>query len=188
MPSSLTTLLPFVLGFSPHLPVSVCGTGDWLLIAAFLASVESAASVLFSLPVKVSNHPAYFTTGLSPLLSPTFSAVGSAYPSVSPRLLTSFVSTGISTCYPSPTPFGLCLGPDLPWVDEPSPGILRFSTVKILTSLSLLIPAFSLLPRPHVLPVMLRPITLRSPTNAFLHSAASVYGLAPLIFGAGSLD
>ena len=27
MPSSLTTLLPKALGFSPHLPVSVCGTG-----------------------------------------------------------------------------------------------------------------------------------------------------------------
>ena len=28
LPSSLTTLLPLALGFSPHLPVSVCGTGD----------------------------------------------------------------------------------------------------------------------------------------------------------------
>ena len=27
LPSSLTTLLPLVLGFSPHPPVSVCGTG-----------------------------------------------------------------------------------------------------------------------------------------------------------------
>ena len=27
LPSSLTMLLPLVLGFSPHLPVSVCGTG-----------------------------------------------------------------------------------------------------------------------------------------------------------------
>ena len=30
MPSSLTTLLPKALGFSPHLPVSVCGTGAQL--------------------------------------------------------------------------------------------------------------------------------------------------------------
>ena len=52
----------------------------------------------------------------------------------------------------------LGLGPDLPWVDEPSPGNLRLSTVKILTLLSLLIPAFSLLFRPHVLPIMLLPI------------------------------
>ena len=27
LPSSLTVLLPSALGFSPHLPVSVCGTG-----------------------------------------------------------------------------------------------------------------------------------------------------------------
>ncbi|EDS05860.1 hypothetical protein CLOSCI_01950 [[Clostridium] scindens ATCC 35704] len=27
LPSSLTMLLPSALGFSPHLPVSVCGTG-----------------------------------------------------------------------------------------------------------------------------------------------------------------
>ena len=38
LPSSLTTLLPLVLGFSPHLPVSVCGTGALVYTAAFLAS------------------------------------------------------------------------------------------------------------------------------------------------------
>ena len=48
------------------------------------------------------------------------------------------------TCFPSTTPFGLVLGPDLPWADEPSPGNLRFSAGLILTVLSLLIPAFSL--------------------------------------------
>ena len=50
LPSSLTRVLSFVLGFSPHLPVSVCGTGTFQLLAAFLASVKSSASVLFSLP------------------------------------------------------------------------------------------------------------------------------------------
>ena len=38
MPSSLTTLLPLALGFSPHLPVSVYGTGTHETIAAFLGS------------------------------------------------------------------------------------------------------------------------------------------------------
>ena len=61
------------------------------------------------------------------------------------------------TCCPSATLFSLTLGPDLPWADEPSPGNLRLSTAKILTLLSLLIPAFSLLPRPHVLSIMLHP-------------------------------
>ena len=35
LPSSLTMLLPFVLGFSPHLPVSVCGTGTSVLNSGF---------------------------------------------------------------------------------------------------------------------------------------------------------
>ena len=42
---------------------------------------------------------------------------------------------GISTDYPSPTPFGLGLGPGLPWADEPSPGNLRLSAEGILTPL-----------------------------------------------------
>ena len=36
LPSSLTALLPSALGSSPHLPVSVCGTGALVTIAAFL--------------------------------------------------------------------------------------------------------------------------------------------------------
>ncbi len=36
-------------------------------------------------------------------------------------------------CFPSPTPFGLDLGSDLPWADEPSPGNLRLSANGILT-------------------------------------------------------
>ena len=71
---------------------------------------------------------------------------------------------GISTCCPSDTPFGLSLGHDLTWADEPSPGNLRLSTARILTLLSLLIPAFSLLPRPHVLSIILLPTTECSST------------------------
>ena len=62
---------------------------------------------------------------------------------------------GISTCCPSATPFGLTLGPDLPRADEPSPGNLRLSMDRILTYLSLLTPAFSLLTAPQLLPVLL---------------------------------
>ena len=47
LPSSLTTLLPSVCGFSPRLPVSVCGTGAYITIAAFLDSVDSETSLLF---------------------------------------------------------------------------------------------------------------------------------------------
>ena len=38
LPSSLTILLPSALGFSPHPPVSVYGTGSLYTIAAFLDS------------------------------------------------------------------------------------------------------------------------------------------------------
>jgi|SRR4051794_25101923 hypothetical protein len=43
-------------------------------------------------------------------------------------------STGILTCFPSTTPFGLALGPDSPSMDEPSGGTLRFSGHWILTN------------------------------------------------------
>ena len=64
-------------------------------------------------------------------------------------------STGISTCCPSTTPFGLALGPDLPGADQLYPGNLRYSAWRIPTSISLLIPAFSLLNTPLLLPVQL---------------------------------
>ena len=50
----------------------------------------------------------------------------------------------------------LILGPDLPWVDEPSPGNLRLSAAWFLTRLSLLIPAFSLVCTPRLLTLTLR--------------------------------
>ena len=62
---------------------------------------------------------------------------------------------------------GLSLGPDLPWADEPSPGNLRLSTAKILTLLSLLIPAFSLLSRPYVLSIILLPTIECSSTTQY---------------------
>ena len=65
-------------------------------------------------------------------------------------------STGISTCYPSTTSFDLALGPDLPRADQLYSGNLRYSAGRILTFLSLLIPAFSLLTTPLLLPVQLR--------------------------------
>ena len=46
LPSSLTKVFPLVLGFSPHLPVSVYGTGDRTRIVAFLGSMDSAPSLL----------------------------------------------------------------------------------------------------------------------------------------------
>ena len=48
LPSSLTMLLPLVLGSSPHLPVSVCGTGTSIqYLQTFLASVILETSLLY---------------------------------------------------------------------------------------------------------------------------------------------
>ena len=66
-------------------------------------------------------------------------------------------STGISTCCPSATSFDLTLGPDLPRADQLYSGNLGYSAGRILTFLSLLIPAFSLLKSPQLLPVLLLP-------------------------------
>ena len=82
----------------------------------------------------------------------------------------SYSSAGISTCCPSATPLGLALGPDLPRADQLYPGNLGYPAVRILTLLSLLIPAFSLLITPLPLPVQL----LRyndAPLPMYLHTS-----------------
>ena len=63
----------------------------------------------------------------------------------------SYCSTGISTCCPSATLLSLTLGPDLPRADQLYSGNLRYSAWRIPTSISLLIPAFSLLNTPQLL-------------------------------------
>src|SRR5699024_7169506 len=75
---------------------------------------------------------------------------------VPPSLKTNYSCTAISTCYLSPTPIVLSLGPYSPRADEPSSGNLSQSVDGILTRLSLLTPAFSLLSAPHVLAIMLQ--------------------------------
>ena len=82
----------------------------------------------------------------------------------------SYSSTGISTCCPSATPLGLALGPDLPRADQLYPGILGYSAWRIPTSISLLIPAFSLPAPPPPLAGRLRrrrnaplPVHMRAP-------------------------
>ena len=53
LPSSLTTLLSFVLGSSPHLPVSVCGTGVHINIYnLFLPVTLNTSVLLFPSPLR----------------------------------------------------------------------------------------------------------------------------------------
>ena len=99
-----------------------------------------------------------------------------------------YCSAGISTCCPSTTALALALGPDLPREDQLYPGNLGYSAERILTFLSLLIPAFSLPVTPRLFSVSLRrdgnaplPITKVIPQLRYRV-------LAPYIFGAGPLD
>ena len=155
LPSSLTMLLPPALGFSPHPPVSVYGTGTVQTIAAFLGSLDSEASLLlFRSTSRITISYELFYIGSAPRLYRSF--LSRLFLSFCVPTVLLYSSTGISTCCPSATPLGLTLGPDLPRADQLYSGNLGYSAVKILTSLSLLIPAFSLLKTPQLLPVLLR--------------------------------
>jgi hypothetical protein len=76
--------------------------------------------IVFLRPVNVSNASTAFHSQLQlSLLRPSVPTT---------------MSTGILTCFPSTTPFGLALGPDSPPMDEPCGGTLRFSGHWILTN------------------------------------------------------
>ena len=156
MPSSLTMLLPSALGFSPHPPVSVYGTGAIQTIAAFLDAWLTLFPTLISVRITSSDCRTDLPIRLLPCLRRAFHSrlvLSTRVPTV---LL--YRGTGISTCCPSVTSFDLALGPDLPRADQLYSGNLRYSAGRILTFLSLLIPAFSLLNSPLLLPVQLRPV------------------------------
>ena len=147
-------LLPSALGFSPHPPVSVYGTGTWQTIAAFLGTDSTRFVTSSSLHITLLDYTADLPTVLLLRLYRSFHSRLELCPCVPTVLLP--CGTGISTCYPSTTSFDLALGPDLPSADQLYAGNLRYSAGRILTFLSLLIPAFSLLYSPQLLTVLLR--------------------------------
>ena len=99
-----------------------------------------------------------------------------------------YSSTGISTCCPSTTSLDLALGPDLPRADQLYSGNLGYSAVRILTLLSLLIPAFSLLNRPRLFSVPLHPVK-NAPLPIGIHQSHS-FGVVfqPRTFSAQDLS
>ena len=113
LPSSLTIVRSLTLGFSPHLPVSVCGTGTSDLTSGFSWQREIECFQPYrpphhSLAYQYADLPTYKPHCLdtlnqrrahSILLRPHF-------------VQTIFGGTGISTSCPSPTAFALGLGPD----------------------------------------------------------------------------
>ncbi len=68
-------------------------------------------------------------------------------------MLPQLVNTGFQVLFE--IAFVLALGPDLPRADQLYSGNLGYSARRILTFFSLLIPAFSLLKSPQLLPVLL---------------------------------
>ena len=156
LPSSLTMLLPPALGSSPHPPVSVYGTGPFRTIAAFLGGGLALFATLFHSTSEASLLHACFPTCHGSSLCRAFHSRLALFRRV-PAVL-SARGAGIFTCCPSGTPPGLPLGPDSPGVDQLYPGNLGYSAGRILTFLSLLIPAFSLPYSPPLLPVWLRSV------------------------------
>ena len=149
LPSSLTMLLPPALGFSPHLPVSVYGTGTWYTIAAFLGSRNRTLPYLCLVRVTDSDCETDLPVSLLPCLPRSFHSRDVLSFCVPTVLM--IRGTGISTCCPSATLLSLTLGPDLPRADQLYSGNLGYSAWRIPTSISLLIPAFSLLKSPQLL-------------------------------------
>ena len=115
LPSSLTTLLPSALGFSPHLPVSVCGTGTSSIHTAFLAIGHRR---LHYCPFGVRSLTPRSTSGGVRL----FQCV---------PVLNNFGGYGIFTVCASTTPSGLALAPDLPQVVQPCLRNLGYSAIMI---------------------------------------------------------
>ena len=159
MPSSLTNgypvrlailLPPTCVGLRyGHLNIYLSSFSRQREFIGFVTSFHSSSSPSLSTCVLHYKPASRFDHGFSiPVVRLSFCVPASNYCG----------GTGISTCCPSCTPFGLHLGPDLPWVDEPSPGNLRLSTGRFLASLSLLMPAFSLVYCPRPLPLTLLPV------------------------------
>ena len=93
LPSSLTMLLPSALGFSPHPPVSVYGTGTHKAIAAFLGTWLTYFATFISLHVTSSDCRADLPTRLLPRLYRSFH---------SRLMLSTCVPTVLSMCGTGP--------------------------------------------------------------------------------------
>ena len=85
LPSSLTIVLSLTLGFSPHLPVSVCGTGTLNLASGFSRQREISCLLTFVTPSQLNLVECGFAYIQTSLLGHALPAACSAYPSVSPH-------------------------------------------------------------------------------------------------------
>ena len=153
-----------------------------LSLAAFLASVKPTSSLLVFGPHQHSALERVLHYVPASYLAPALPSTGYAAPPVS--LLRPNDATAVQEFLPVVhrlRHYVLALGPDLPWVDEPSPGNLRFSAAWFLTRLSLLIPAFSLVCTPRLLSLTLqRAYIAPLPLYPKVQSQTSVEGFSPV--------
>ena len=101
------------LGSSPHLPVSVCGTGSTTNPHSFSRHKPHTLRLIRLVYTRGNQRPVVLRSCVT--------------------MLNNCTGYGISTVCASTTPCGLALAPGLPWADEPSPGNLRFSAIMIPT-------------------------------------------------------
>ncbi len=183
--SSLTRVISRALVFSTCLPVSVCGTGTCIFLSSFswqrrikdFVTIFHSSSCLRIMKCGLSCTSPYSLERLTnwALALPFCVTASSSYTG----------GTGISTRFPSTTPFGLALGPDLPWADEPSPGILRLPAGRILTCLIVYLYRHSLFCTLHVsFPSRFSGYRTLLYQLTLVNSASSVHCLSPVTFSA----
>ena len=134
MPSSLARVLSSALGYSPCPPVSVSGTGAEEPVSRSF-SWKRGQDPFWPKPLITSRRCAGSfnpqpPTGLNPHVQR-----GADRSFFVTREFCSIGGAGMFTCLPSPTPFGLNLGPDSPWADYPGPGTLGLSANGFLVRL-----------------------------------------------------
>ena len=109
LPSSLAVVISNTLGFSPWVPVSVCGTVTFMLHGRLFSSQGvncSRSNYRSPVPFSRAYNPAY--------VPDRHNQSPSSLPLGVPAASTHKGGAGILTCWPSPTPFGLGLGPTNP--------------------------------------------------------------------------
>ena len=112
LPSSFSRVLPIALVFSTCPPVSVLVRARSVSLEAFLGGMASGTSPFRARhPVSGSARRIFLPGALRGYPRTTIAWASLAYP-VPPSVERRIRGTGISTGWPSPTPFGLGLGPD----------------------------------------------------------------------------
>ena len=154
LPSSLTWVISRALGYSPRPPVSVYDTGAGNIRYGF------------SGPFRFHNFELCSRAIPSPEGYRCRPPIRRYVNQPTHHIRIAIASgDGISTVCPSPTPFGLGLGPPNHQRTNLADEILGFRRQRFSLCFSLLIPGFALVLRPAALTLDLQPITRRSPTT-----------------------